>query len=96
MRFNEPLGQPQGTVRAVIALIVIGSAIAAYMIPAVSESARTFLGGMAGVAFGYYFGARGAETQEQPRSESEVLVPSAPLINDEEPDETPRTFVAGD
>lgn len=87
MKLNEPLGMPQGTVRAILALIVVLGALASVFIH-VDPTDKTFIFSMAGVAFGYYFGARQAETAEHPRSESEIL--SAPKVpkDDPEPDET--------
>ena len=67
--FNEPLGLPQGTVRAVIALLVIGTALVSLFIGDMGDADKAWLFGLAGVAFGYYFGARQSETAATGRTE---------------------------
>lgn len=53
---TQPLWLPAGSVRAVLALVVIGGAIVMQVaVGAVPE----WLQPLAGAAFGYYFGARG-------------------------------------
>jgi hypothetical protein len=68
--YNEPLGLPQGSVRAILTIIlllaVVGMAFSTYT--------NEFIVSLASVAVGYYFASRGAETTTTPRSESEVLV----------------------
>jgi len=68
IKFDAPLGVPQGSIRAVLALVVICTASATIFIGTVSESSQTFIFGLAGVAFGYYFGSRGSETAQTPSS----------------------------
>ena len=76
--YNEPLGLPQGTIRAVITLILIVALIALVFLGKTSP----YLEVLASAAFGYYFGSRSKETNSIPRTESEV-----PLTFSAEPEE---------
>jgi hypothetical protein len=87
IKFNEPLGQPQGTVRAIIAMTVIGAALANHFI----GSGDPFMDTLAGAAFGFYFGGRATETQEQPRAQSEVLAPTTVFDPNEDEQEMDTT-----
>lgn len=92
MKFDAPLGIPQGSVRAVIALSVIGAAIVSLFI-GVNEEAKTFIFTLAGTAFGHYFGARQSETQgSAPTGEP---LPASGLIPDEPLDESETRIVPG-
>lgn len=55
---DEALWLPKGSVRAVIAITLIGAAI--YLSIALKD--LTFLGGLAGAAVGYYFSKTSKET----------------------------------
>lgn len=78
MKFNEPLGLPQGTVRALLALFVVAAALIAVFIH-VDPSDKTFVFSLAGVAFGYYFGARQSETAVTGKTEPLDQPPPAGL-----------------
>lgn len=78
--FNEPLGLPQGSVRAIITLLLILAVIFMAFTGVVSE----FIISLAAAAFGYYFGTRGTETAAVPRTESEVLVQPQAATPEEE------------
>jgi hypothetical protein len=68
LNFNEPLGLPQGSIRAIITMVLIGALIALVFL----GKSSSYLEVLASAAFGYYFGTRGKETLDTPRSESEV------------------------
>lgn len=91
VKFDAPLGIPQGSVRAILALVVIGGAVISLFVGSMSESDQTFIFGMAGVAFGYYFGARQSETIITP-STGEPITPS---IGPDEPDNSESRIVPG-
>lgn len=69
MKLNEPLGLPQGSVRAIIALILVTALILGIMFRMEVEP----LTGIASMIVGYYFGARKLENINNPREDSEVL-----------------------
>lgn len=56
---NEAFGLPQGTVRATLALLLVGALVAAIVYYDVNAEGITLLSTLAGSALGYYFGARG-------------------------------------
>ena len=85
MKFNEPLGLPQGTVRALLAVIVVVAAIASIFV-SVDPSDKAFIFSMAGVAFGYYFGARQSETAVTGKSEPLDQAPPKNLLTDDNVD----------
>jgi len=58
--FNEPLGMPRGSVRALIALIVVIATFAYFIVN--KEFPEPLIGLLSGVVF-YYFGSRTSETQ---------------------------------
>ena len=58
---NEAFGFPKGTVRATLALLLVGALIAAVLYYDVPAEGVTILSTLAGTALGYYFGARGTE-----------------------------------
>lgn len=60
MTTKHPLNLPKGSVRALLALIVVGSAVAAYFL---KENASELLG-IAGVIIGYYFKQRDDEKDQ--------------------------------
>lgn len=77
--YNEPLGLPQGTVRAIITMVLILALIALVFLGKTSS----YLEVLASAAFGYYFGTRGKETLDNPRSESEVPLTFSPEEDEE-------------
>jgi len=56
-KVNEPLGLPRGSVRAILAGLVIGGTIALY---GLTGSVPDWLISAFGTAFGFYFGSRSA------------------------------------
>lgn len=52
---TEPLGLPRGSVRAIISLIIISSAIVIYL---VKGEVPDWLVSAFGTAYGFYFGSR--------------------------------------
>lgn len=54
---GEPLGLPRGSVRAILAIMIVAATL--YMVAATGVMPQA-LTGMAGVVVGWYFGARGA------------------------------------
>lgn len=62
---NEAFGLPKGTVRAVLALTLVGALVAAILVYDVAAEGVTLLSTLAGTALGYYFGARGAEKSSE-------------------------------
>lgn len=56
---QEAFGLPAGTVRATIALVLVGGLLAALFMELDGE-ALTVLAGLAGSAVGFYFGTRNA------------------------------------
>jgi hypothetical protein len=69
--FNEPMGLPQGSVRAIITILLILAVIGmSFTGGFINEIIST----MAVASFGHYFGARATETNAATRAESEVLV----------------------
>ena len=87
MKFNEPLGLPQGSVRAIITIILILAVIGMSFVGSTSE----FLISLTSAAFGYYFGTRASETTQIPRTETEVI---EPMLGGSE--EEPQVVVSGD
>jgi hypothetical protein len=86
LNYNEPLGLPQGSVRAIIALVLVGAAVWC----AVIGNTNNFLTEAATLVVGIYFGARASETKDTPKGEAE---PQATVIDtDTEPEE--REIVA--
>lgn len=80
-----PLGLPEGSVRAILALATIGVALWAELTHNGTDFTRT----LAGAAFGYYFAAR--STSSAPES-----VQYQPLFDPTAPDEAePRVIVPG-
>jgi len=59
---NLPLGLPEGSVRAIIALSVVGVALAKFFI---DDAVPDQLLAIVGVAVGFYFGSRTAEPPKQ-------------------------------
>lgn len=78
MNKNEPLGLPRGSVRAILAIMIVGSTVIGFTIGTAVDQA---LVGIAGAVVGYYFAARGAEDGE-PASDDFELGP--PAIGDGE------------
>lgn len=68
--YNEPMGFPQGSVRAIITFVLI----LALVVLVFMGKTSSYLEVLASAAFGYYFATRSSETSSTPRSESEVLV----------------------
>lgn len=68
--YNEPLGLPQGSVRAILTILLILAVIGMSFTGYTNE----FIVSLSSVAAGYYFASRTAETTSTPRGESEVLV----------------------
>lgn len=92
IKFNEPLGLPQGSVRAIITLVLLVSTVIMHYI----GKADAFIDGLTILAVGFYIGQRTGENAATPRSESELLMPSAPLTETEpERDSTP-TYIPGE
>ena len=58
-----PLGLPKGSVRALLALIIIGSAVAAVFVEGVAEPGLPALWALAGVIGTYYFKQRESEKE---------------------------------
>lgn len=85
LNFNEPLGMPQGTVRAIVTLILILALVALVFMGKTSS----YLEVLASAAFGYYFAQRAAETSGTPKGESDVPVTFA------QPEEEEVTVVSG-
>lgn len=91
IKFNEPLGQPQGTVRAAITLILLISTIALH----VMGKPDSFIDSLTALAVGFYIGQRTGENVDTKRSDSEVLMDTSKLnTGDDEPDQT--GFVPGE
>lgn len=88
MAYNEPLGLPQGSVRAILTIMLILGAIVLHAIgrPEVTIDSLAF------GAVGLYFGSRKVEVQTQTRQLSDTT----PMIlpGDNEP-ELPTGFVPG-
>lgn len=63
MNPNEPLGLPHGSVRAILALMVVGATVGAY---ALSGQVAEGLIGIAGMVIGYYFGTRSGSGPAEP------------------------------
>ena len=59
---HEAFGLPSGTVRAALALILVGGLLAALFLE-LSGEAVTVLAGLAGSATGFYFGKRDSEPE---------------------------------
>lgn len=55
MNKTEAFGLPKGTVRAVLALLLVGAVIAAAFVPNAPQAAVATLGPLAGVAINAYF-----------------------------------------
>ena len=55
MNNKPPLGLPEGTIRAILALMILGATLAYWLI---YKTMPTELLGVAGIVVGYYFGAR--------------------------------------
>lgn len=85
MNFNEPMGLPQGTVRAAITMILI----IALVVLVFMGKTSSYLEVLASAAFGYYFSQRAAETSGTPKAESDVPVTFA------QPEEEEVTVVSG-
>jgi hypothetical protein len=83
--YNEPMGVPQGTIRAVITMVLIAALIVLIFLGKESS----YIEVLASAAFGYYFGTRSKETNEVPRVE-----PEAPVSFSAE-DESEVTIVSG-
>jgi hypothetical protein len=67
--FNEPLGLPQGSIRAIITLVLLFSVL---LLAILGRESEVFIS-LASTAVGYYFGTRAVEQVHQPRDESEPL-----------------------
>jgi hypothetical protein len=61
---NLPLALPKGSVRAVIALIIIGGFVVACFVPEMPKENLTALSGLAGVCSVYYFRSRESESSD--------------------------------
>lgn len=59
---NEPLGIPRGSVRAILAILIVGGFVAACFVGLTGE-AMTALGSMSGVISVYYFRQRENEAK---------------------------------
>jgi len=57
-KMNEPLGLPRGSIRAILALIVISGTLLAHFL---SGEVPDWLISAFGTAFGFYFGSRSAK-----------------------------------
>lgn len=77
MNKNEPLGLPRGSVRAILAIMIVGSTVIGFTIGTAVDQA---LVGIAGAVVGYYFAARNSE--DAPASDEFELGP--PAIGDGE------------
>lgn len=55
---DQPLWVPEGTVRALLTLMLVGGLLALYI---VGKNPPDSIVAMAGTAFGVYFGARGTK-----------------------------------
>lgn len=93
VRINEPLGWPQGTVRAVITLFLTGAAsiiaiLSLFIEVEQSNPAVLFLFSTTTLAVGYYFGARTKETNDQDRSSSQIY-PDSVIPGDTSDPEAP-------
>jgi hypothetical protein len=74
---KEPLNLPRGTVRAVITLTLIGTAVASMFVPIIDDRAFEPLLVLCGVAVRDYFASR----QEQNAQDGPQLPP--PIVNGE-------------
>lgn len=72
MNKNEPLGLPRGSVRAILAIMIVGSTVVGFTIGTAVDQA---LVGIAGAVVGYYFAARNSE--DLPASDDFELGPPA-------------------
>jgi len=57
-----PLGLPKGSVRALLALLLVGSAVASVFLEGVSEAGMSALFGLAGAVSIFYFNQRKEES----------------------------------
>ncbi len=57
---QNPLGLPRGSVRAIIALVIVLASLVAYI---VYNDLPQAMAGVLGVVIGYYFGSRNANGQ---------------------------------
>lgn len=64
--YNEPLKLPRGSVRAILAILIIGGAIAYFLAYKEFPKELIFL---TGTVIGFYFGARTSETRNTPKDE---------------------------
>lgn len=71
---NEPLGLPRGSVRAILAIILVGGFIAYTLINGTANDVFMALSATVSVVIGYYFGSRSSETKG---SEREAVLPDA-------------------
>jgi hypothetical protein len=60
---NQPLGLPEGSVRAIIALVSVAGLILAVILK-VQDSYIAVLSGLASSASTYYFNSRGSRNEE--------------------------------
>lgn len=67
MNKNEPLGLPRGSVRAILALLLVASLIVFTGVSMVTGAAAPeALWGLGGMVVGYYFAKRGDESEALP------------------------------
>ena len=58
---DQPLGLPKGSVRAIIAIMLVGSAVASVFVEGVSPEGVSALFGLAGAVATFYFNQRKEE-----------------------------------
>lgn len=80
---REPLGMPRGSVRGIVALMLVTTTCALFLLGrAVPGELMTLVG----VAMTYYFIQRREETAAEDEAEAEEI-PEAPYVPGDEPDD---------
>lgn len=73
MNKNEPLGLPRGSVRAILALLLVGSVVVFAGVSMVTgNAAPESMIGLAGMVVGYYFAKRDNDEDALPEPVLEV------------------------
>lgn len=63
LRYDEPLGLPRGSVRGILAILLVAGFIAYVLIYKEANEVFMAFASIVGIVIGNYFGTRGSETR---------------------------------
>lgn len=91
MKFDAPLGIPQGSVRAILTIVVMLTAAVSVFVH-VDAADKAFIFTLTGTAFGHYFGARQSETAGSPSTGD----PTPQVVADQPESDIETSIVPGE